>query len=102
MKNLVSDIEQKANQLVSKLNKLELENRQLRSKLDQAETMLDMQKKKTKDLENKNSILKVSGSLNRNGDKQERHRDHISVCHGATAPSSMESDSSGPSMTAVP
>ncbi|MBD5397844.1 hypothetical protein HDR62_06965 [bacterium] len=74
LKNLVSDIEQKANQLVSKLNKLELENRQLRSKLDQAETMLDMQKKKTKELENKNSILKVSGSLNRNGDKQERQR----------------------------
>ncbi len=74
MKNLVSDIEQKANQLVSKLNKLELENRQLRSRLDQAETMLDMQKKKTKELENKNSILKVSGSLNRNGDKQERQR----------------------------
>ena len=74
MKNLVSDIEQKANQLVSKLNKLELENRQLRSKLDQAETMLDMQKKKTKELENKNSILKVSDSLNRNGDKQERQR----------------------------
>lgn len=74
LKNLVSDIEQKANQLVSKLNKLELENRQLRSRLDQAETMLDMQKKKTKELENKNSILKVSGSLNRNGDKQERQR----------------------------
>ena len=74
MKNLVSDIEQKANQLVSKLNKSELENRQLRSRLDQAETMLDMQKKKTKELENKNSILKVSGSLNRNGDKQERQR----------------------------
>ena len=74
MKNLVSDIEQKANQLVSILNKLELENRQLRSKLDQAETMLDMQKKKTKELENKNSILKVSGRLNRNGDKQERQR----------------------------
>ncbi|MDE5544669.1 MAG: hypothetical protein K2I83_04590 [Bacteroidales bacterium] len=74
LKNLVSDIEQKANQLVSKLDKLELENRQLRSRLDQAETMLDMQKKKTKELENKNSILKVSGSLNRNGDKQERQR----------------------------
>ncbi|MDE7101735.1 MAG: hypothetical protein K2O37_02960 [Bacteroidales bacterium] len=74
LKNLVSDIEQKANQLVSKLNKSELENRQLRSRLDQAETMLDMQKKKTKELENKNSILKVSGSLNRNGDKQERQR----------------------------
>ena len=74
LKNLVSDIEQKANQLVSKLDKLELETRQLRSRLDQAETMLDMQKKKTKELENKNSILKVSGSLNRNGDKQERQR----------------------------
>lgn len=74
LKNLVSDLEQKARILVTRLEKSEMENRLLRNRIREIETVLDTQKKKTKELENKNSILKVSGSINRNGERQEAQK----------------------------
>ncbi len=71
---LVSGIEQKALGLRKILERMEMENRQLKSRVGELEVSLELYKQKVKELENKNSILKVSGSLNRNTDKQESQK----------------------------
>ncbi len=71
---LVSGIEQKALGLRRILERMEMENRQLKSRVGELEVSLELYKQKVKELENKNSILKVSGSLNRNTDKQESQK----------------------------
>lgn len=72
--SIVSRIEQKAFQAVQTIEKLELENRQLKSRLQESEVSLQIYKQKIKELENKNSILKVSGCINRNNTKQEAQK----------------------------
>lgn len=57
-----------------RLSSMEMENRQLKSKLQEMQVSLDVYKQKVKELENKNSILKVSGSLNRDTGKQESQK----------------------------
>ena len=74
MKTLIAGIEQKIARLQLRAESLEMENRQLKSRLQETETALGLQKRKIKELENKNSILKVSGSINRNGEKQQAQR----------------------------
>ena len=71
---LVSGIEQKALGLRKILERMEMENRQLKSRVGELEVSLELYKQKVKELENKNSILKVSGSLNRNTDTQESQK----------------------------
>lgn len=71
---LVSGIEQKALGLRKILERMEMENRQLKSRVGELEVSLELYKQKVKELENKNSILKVSGSLNRSTDKQESQK----------------------------
>ena len=71
---LVSGIEQKAAALRERLSSMEMENRQLKAKLQEMQVSLDVYKQKVKELENKNSILKVSGSLNRDTGKQESQK----------------------------
>ena len=74
LKTLIAGIEQKIARLQLRAESLEMENRQLKSRLQESETALGLQKRKIKELENKNSILKVSGSINRNGEKQQAQR----------------------------
>ena len=74
LKTLIAGIEQKIARLQLRAESLEMENRQLKSRLQETETALGLQKRKIKELENKNSILKVSGSINRNGEKQQAQR----------------------------
>ena len=71
---LVSGIEQKALGLRKILERMEMENRQLKSRVGELEVSLELYKQKVKELENKNSILKVSGSLNRNPGKQDSQK----------------------------
>lgn len=71
---LVSDIERKARNLAERLSVLEVENRKLKAKLNEAEISLGLYKGKVKELENKNSILKVSGSLGCGNGKQDRQK----------------------------
>ncbi len=74
LKTLIAGIEQKIARLQLRAESLEMENRQLKSRLQETETALGLQKRKIKELENKNSILKVSGSINRNGEKQQAQK----------------------------
>lgn len=71
---LVSGIEKKARNLAERLSVLEIENKKLKSRLNEAEVSLSLQKGKVKELENKNSILKVSGSLGCGNGKQDRQK----------------------------
>lgn len=71
---LVSEIERKARNLSERLSVLEIENKKLKSRLNEAETSLNLHKGKIKELENKNSILKVSGSLGCGNGKQDRQK----------------------------
>ena len=71
---LVSEIERKARDVADKLARLDLENRLLKSRLQETEASLNLQKSKVKELENKNSILKVSGSIGRANGKQETQK----------------------------
>lgn len=71
---LVSGIEKKARDLAERLSVLEIENRKLKSRLNEAEVSLNLHKGKIKELENKNSILKVSGSLGCGNGKQDRQK----------------------------
>ena len=71
---LVSGIEQKAVFLRERLHAAEMENRLLKARLQELQVSLDVYKQKVRELENKNSILKVSGSLNRNTGKQDSQK----------------------------
>lgn len=72
--DLVSQIQKKSEKLVSDLKALDIQNRQLRAKLQESESTIEIYRKKVKELENKYSILKVSGSINRNNSKQEAQK----------------------------
>lgn len=74
LEQLVSGIEQKAALMRKQCVSLEMENRQLKARLQELQVSLDVYKRKVKELENKNSILKVSGSLNRNPGKQDSQK----------------------------
>lgn len=71
---LVSQIQQKSENLVKKIHQLDVENRQLKTRLQESEAVVDIYKQKLKELESKYSILKVSGSINRNNSKQEAQK----------------------------
>lgn len=71
---LVFEIEKKARNMAERLAVLEIENKKLKSRLNEAEVALSLQKGKVKELENKNSILKVSGSLGCGNGKQDRQK----------------------------
>lgn len=71
---LVSQIQWKSENLVKKIHLLDVENRQLKTKLQESEAVVDIYKQKLKELESKYSILKVSGSINRNNSKQEAQK----------------------------
>lgn len=71
---LVSQIQRKSENLVRKIHQLDVENRQLKTRLQESEAVVDIYKQKLKELESKYSILKVSGSINRNNSKQEAQK----------------------------
>lgn len=71
---LVSQIQRKSENLVKKIHQLDVENRQLKTRLQESEAVVDIYKQKLKELESKYSILKVSGSINRNNSKQEAQK----------------------------